>query len=290
MYEYLRQHPEIFMPEHKEPQFFGDDLTHLHERLSRRDYLELFKPATTNQLVGEATTWYLASSSAAGEIKRFAPDAKIVVMLRNPVDVMYSLHRELAFYGGETILDFEQALAAEEDRKRGQRIGPSRRAEPLFYRHTVRFPEQLQRYFDEFGRDAVHVILFDDFLEDLEGTYRKLLEFLGVDAGFLPDFTQVNESKRPRLAAIQALVVRPPGPLGKLVPALRRLPIAHKLRSVILMANSRAEERRPLDPALRRRLIEDVRPEVEQLGTMLERDLSSWLEIGAGALPTRATA
>jgi hypothetical protein len=280
LYAYLRQHPQIFMPEHKEPMYFGDDLTHLHERLTEQDYLGLFRGARPGQRVGEASTWYLYSRSAAREIAAFAPDARIIIMLRNPVDVMYSLHRELAFYGGETILDFEEALAAEPDRMEGRRRGPSRRPEALYYRDTVRFPEQIERYLDVFGEDRVRVIIYDEFARDVAASYRETLSFLDVDAAFRPTFEIVNESKRPRFPRIQAMVVRPPGPLARLIPTLRRLPLAHRLRERILLANSRSEQRPPMDAALRRRLTADLTPEVERLEALLGRELTSWKQSG----------
>lgn len=276
LYEYLRQHPQVFMPEHKEPQYFGDDLTHLHVRLSERDYLGLFRGAKPGQRVGEASTWYLYSRRAAREIGEFAPGAQIIIMLRNPVDVMYSLHRELTFYGGETILDFEEALAAEPDRMAGRRRGPSRRPEALYYRDAVRFPEQIERYVDVFGEDRVRVIIYDEFASDVPAAYRETLAFLGVDEEFRPSFEIVNESKRPRLPGLQAMIVRPPGPLARLIPTLRRLPLAHRLRERILLANSRSEQRPPMDAALRLRLTAELTPEIERLEALLGRELGSW--------------
>jgi hypothetical protein len=286
LYVYLRQHPQVFMPEHKEPMYFGADLTQLHERLSERDYLALFTGATDGQRVGEASTWYLCSESAASEIAHFAPDAQIVIMLRNPVDVMYSLHRELVFYRGEPIDDFEEALAAEEDRRQGRRLGPSRRPEALFYRRTVRFADQVQRYLETFGPERVKTILFDDFVADTPAEYAKVLRFLRVDDAFRPEFLRVNESKLPRNRGLQALVVRPPGPLARLVPIIRRFPLAHQVRAAILSLNSRAEKRPAMSIELRRRLTLELAPEVDRLGEMIGRDLSAWTR---PAMPSAAT-
>lgn len=289
MYEYLRQHPQVFMPEHKEPMYFGSDLTQLHERLTDDDYLRLFAGSGQGQRVGEASTWYLYSTTAAREIHDFSPNAQIIIMLRNPVDVMYSLHRELVFYSGETILDFEEALAAEEDRKQGRRIGPSRRPEALYYRDTVRFADQVERYMAVFGRDRVKVILYDEFVADTATVYADLLRFLRVDDGFRPEFVRVNESKLPRNRSFQALVVRPPGPIARLIPLLRRFRLAHQLRAAVLAFNSRPQRRPAMSPELRRRLTVDVTPEVERLGQLIGRDLGSWTALQATG-PTPATA
>ena len=283
MYTYLRQHPQVFMPEHKEPMYFGADLTQLHERLSERDYVALFNGAEPGQCVGEASTWYLYSKLAATEIHAFNPDARIVIMLRNPVDVMYSLHRELVFYRGEVIDDFEEALAAEVDRRQGRRIGPSRRPEALFYRDTVRFADQVERYLGAFGAAQVSVIVYDDFVSDTPRAYADLLRFLGVDDGFQPDFIQVNESKLPRNRSLQALVVRPPAPFDRLVPLVRRFGVAHKLRAAMLAVNSRPEPRPAMSPELRRRLTAELAPEVARLSSLIGRDLAAWSTVPASA-------
>lgn len=264
------------MPEHKEPMYFGSDLTQLHERLTDADYLRLFASAKSGQRVGEASTWYLYSTCAAEEIHDFAPRAKIVIMLRNPVDVMYSLHRELVFYSGEEIVDFEAALAAEDDRRHGRRLGPSRRPEALFYRDAVRFVNQVDRYLKTFGADRVKIILYNDFVADTAGVYADLLRFLAVDDTFRPEFVRVNQSKLPRNRGVQSLLVRPPGPLARLVPVLRRFEFAHRLRAGILSLNSRPEARPQMSSELHERLTNELAPEVHALGRLIDRDLSAW--------------
>lgn len=277
LYEYLRPHPQVFMPFHKEPNFFGDDLTRRYGRMSLADYLALFRDARPGQRVGEASTWYLYSASAPHEIAEFSPAAQIIVMLRNPIDVMYAQHSQLLFRSDETIDDFAKALEAESARRRGQQLPPPPvRPETLLYRHSVRFAEQLERYFDVFGRQRVHVVLFDDLVTNAAAMYRAVLEFLGVDPSFQPDFTAHNQNKRVRFAAIQRLVYKPPGPLLRAVRMLRRYPMVHRLRDRVLRLNSRAEKRPAMDPALRTRLVAEVAPEIDRLSRMIDRDLSAW--------------
>jgi hypothetical protein len=277
MYTYLRQHPQVFMPFHKEPLFFGADLTHRYGRLSPAEYLALFRDARPDQQVGEASAWYLYSECAAGEIREASPDARIVVMLRNPIDVMYAQHSQLLFNRQEEIVDFGEALAAEEDRVEGRRLppGPIRR-ENLFYRRMVRFADQLQRYFEAFGRERVHVIVHEELSADTPGEYARLLRFLGVDPTFEADFTRANENKRVRSGTLQQLIWDPPG-LRWLVPVLRRYPLVHRLRARVLEMNSTRRRRQGLDPALRSRLADELAPEVRRLGDLLERDLSAWV-------------
>jgi len=277
LYAYLRQHPGVYMPFHKEPLFFGDDLTRRYGRMTEAQYIALFRDAKPGQRVGEASAWYLYSTSAAREIAAFSPDARIIAMVRNPVEVMYAEHSQLIFNVEEDLLDFADALAAEPARRQGDRMPPGPlRPETLFYRHSVRFADQLERYFDVFGRDRVHVILFDDFRRDTAGTYRAVLEFLGVDPSFAPNFGVRNPNKRVRFPRLQRLVFQPPGPVLRLVPRLRRFPIVHRAREAMLRLNSSATQRQAMDAQLRSRLTAEMQPEIERLGKLIGRDLSAW--------------
>jgi len=273
----------VYMPFHKEPLYFGDDLTRRYGRMTQADYLALFADAKPEQRAGEASAWYLYSRSAAQEIKAFQPEARIIVMLRNPVDVMYAQHSQLLFNVEEDLTDFAEALAAEPERRAGRRIpsGPLR-VENLFYRASVHFAEQLTRYFDTFGRKHVHVIVYDDFRRDTADAYRGVLEFLGVDPTFAARFEIVNPNKRVRSGLLQRLVYQPPGPLVRVVPRLRRFPLVHRLRSAVLALNSRSARRPPMDPVLRRQLLDEFAPEIRALGTLIGRDLSAWTTDGDG--------
>jgi len=278
LYEQLRRHPQLFMPFHKEPLYFGDDLTRRYGRMSLDDYMRLFRGAKPGRRVGEASTWYLYSTSAAREIKEFAPDAQILVVLRNPVDVMYAQHNQLIFNVIEDIADFEQALAAEDDRRAGRRLPPGPiNVENLFYRHSVRFAEQLERYFDVFGPERVHVMLSDDLRRDGAGVVRGALEFLGVDPSLAAAPPTANESRRVRSPLIQRLIFAPKL-LLPMAPFLRRFPLVRALRTRMLEMNSQARPRPPMDPALRRRLLDEFEPEIKRLATLIDRDLSAWLE------------
>jgi hypothetical protein len=269
------------MPFHKEPLFFGDDLTRRYGRLTLDDYMRLFKDARPGQRVGEASTWYLYSTSAAREIKEFSPTAQILVILRNPVDVMYAQHNQLIFNVIEDIPDFAEALAAEPDRRAGKRLPPGPiNVENLFYRHSVHFAEQLERYFDVFGRDKVHVMLTDDMKRDGAGVVRGALEFLGVDPSQAAAPPNSNENRRVRSPLVQRLIFAPKI-LLPLAPFLRRFPLVRSMRTKMLEMNSEAKPRPPMDPVLRRQLIEEFTPEIERLAKLIDRDLSSWTQLPA---------
>jgi hypothetical protein len=280
MYEYLRQHPRLYMPAVKEPLYFGSDLTPRYRRMTEDEYLALFKAAADNQRAGEASPWYLYSTQAAREILDFAPSALAIVLLRNPVDVMYAQHSQLVFNRREDIADFGEALAAEPDRLEGRRIpADALRPEALYYRRSVRFADQLRHWFDVFGRDRMHVIVFDDLVSDPRTVYRETLQFLGVDPSHEVDLTVYNPNRRARSGRIQRLIFAPPRPVRALFGKLRSLPIAHRVRDRLVNANSRKAARAEMDPALRRSLTEEFAPQVADLGSLIGRDLSAWSRV-----------
>ena len=277
MYEYLRQHPQVFMPERKEPHFLAPELEGKWPWGVRdeADYLALFKDAGDATRIGEASVWYLYSPEAARHIREFSPDALIIAMLRNPVDMLYSLHWQYVRDGEEDIRDFGVALAAENDRRSGRRIPRAARfVRGLFYSVIPCYTEQLRRYFDVFGRERVHIIVFDDLKADAGGVYRQVVDFLGITRDFVPEFVIANPAttlprmpfagfvlSHPRLHAIAQAVL----PL-----ALRKCvgPVVNKFR--------RTPSHSPMDPAVRSRLREHFAPEVEKLSRLLDRDLTHW--------------
>jgi len=280
LYEYLRAHPQIFMSVPKEPMYFGQDLTPRYRRMTEDEYLALFRDARDDQRAGEASPWYLYSKSAAQEIRDFNPDARAIIMLRNPVDVMYSQHSQLVFNQREDLADFAQALAAEDDRRAGHRLpADAIRPEALYYRRSVQFPEQIERYIDVLGRERVHFIVFDDLVSDPRRVYRACLEFLGVDPSVEVDLSVYNPNKRPRSGAIQKVIFAPRGPMKKVFGRLRSVPVMHRVRDAMVSANSTRAARQTMDPELRRQLTDEFASMVRELGAIIGRDLSSWSDL-----------
>jgi hypothetical protein len=274
LYAYLEQHPDVYMPYHKEPVYFGSDLGKRPRSFDREAYLDLFKRGIGRKRRGEATVWYLYSRTAPEEIRAFSPDARIIIMLRNPVDMIYSLHSHQLFTADEDIEDFEEALAAESDRRAGRRIpATTTRPEGLLYRDCGRYASHVRRWLTEFGPDTVKVIIFDDFSADPAAIYRETLEFLGIDSTFQPEFNVVNRNKGVRSQRLLALTSSP-----RFYAATRWLPgpLFHAFRRGLKRLNTRHRSRPPMDADLRRELTAEFAPDVEELGRILGRDLSRW--------------
>src|SRR5258708_2463887 len=160
-------------------------------------------------------------------------------MLRNPVDMLYSLHSQHLYNGTEEIVDFADALRAEEDRKRGNRLPKGVPAvERLFYREVAKYTDQVDRYLKSLGPDNVKVIIYDDFKQDPARICRETFKFLKVDQGVEPAIRAVNHNKKLGGKTAQAVLDHPPRILEKLVrlltpPALRHrpFPTARKLNT-----------------------------------------------------------
>lgn len=279
MYSYLKSHPEVFFPERKEPHHFGSDLDFCDQpRISFQDYVGLFANAKPGQKLGDASVFYLLSTTAAREIKAYNPSAKIIIMLRNPVDVMHSFHSQRLFNGTENIDSFPEAIAAESDRREGKRM-PARIGlrQGLFYRDLVSFADQVERYFDVFGREEVHVIFYDDLSTDLPGTYQKLCAFLGIDGSFQPVFETVNSNKVIRFGWLRDILKQKPPALsavGRLL--LPSAALRQSFRNAATRINMVNQPRTPIAPEIRTQLATELTPSIEKLEQLLGHDLGRW--------------
>ncbi|MGA8028860.1 MAG: sulfotransferase [Bryobacteraceae bacterium] len=275
LHSYLNQHPEIFMTPNKDINFFNGDI--VGDRRDRcrwtvAEYLDQFAGANGHKRIGDAQVHCLASPLAPQEIKALNPAAQIIIMLRNPVDMMYALHSENVWCTIDDITNFAEALRADEESDpQSKRQGLTRPW--LSYRDTARFARQVRRYFDVFGREKVHVIIYDDFSKGTPASYRKTLQFLDVRDDFQPEFEVVNSSHRPKSMRLQHFITHPPKVLHKIGTSRIRRFVS---QSVLVPLNTLYERRQPMDPNLRGRLLKEFEPEVEELSTLLGRDLSSW--------------
>ncbi|MEJ7751317.1 MAG: sulfotransferase [Candidatus Limnocylindrales bacterium] len=279
MHEHLRVHPRIFMPELKEPSYFCTDLdsgTPADGLIFTRDldaYLALFRPARDGQIAGEASPFYLYSTDAAERIAAFRPDARIIIMLRDPADMIRYLHARRYFVGSEDIERFEDALAAEPARKRGERLPPDAwNVKGLYYREVGRYAGQVGRYFALFPSERIKVIIFEEFRSDPSGTYSDVLRFLGVEPHQDLPSQQVNPSLGVRSPRLHRLLLTPILRKGfRRIASLRLRKVA---RSLIERVNA-TPQRPPFDPALRVQLQAEFRTDVERLEGLIGRNVAS---------------
>jgi hypothetical protein len=292
LFEMLRRHPEIYMPDVKETWFFAPELRRTRPGRREREsvtqpralerYLSLFAAARPDQRAGEATPSYLRSRTAAQRIAEVAPDARIVALLREPASFLRSLHLQFVQTNVETENDLRRALALEDDRREGRRV-PARSAQPrdLLYADIVRYVEQLRRYHAAFGHEQVLVLIYDDFRSDNEATVRAVLDHLGVRDHTVIETVQANPSVRVRSTRLHELVHSVSvgaGPASRAAKAALKLFTSRRLRREALRVTRRRvvfAEPRPPDEDLMLELRRRFKNEVVALSDYLDRDLVS---------------
>lgn len=279
--QYLGKHPQI-APLPKEIHHFGRDLDIRMPggRIGREAYAaRAAKLGTTAPVVLDASVFYLASETAAEEIHAFNPDARIIIMLRKPFEMMKSLHQQTLKSLTEEIEDFAEALAAEPERREGRRIPRSAIAvNGLFYRETARYATQLERYRAVFPPEQIQVILHDDVKADIRGVYDRACRFLGLEPDPAADLSPINEAASVRsrwLVAFQRSVIHR-FELYQKVKAVLPKAIRQPLYNAWLGMLYKPLEKRPTDPALKAEITAEYIPEIERLETLLGRDLSAW--------------
>jgi len=286
LYHYLRQHPQIYMSPWKEPKFFAfeteadlgfraangrDAPVNASVILDQTEYEELFDDARDGELArGEASTHYLYVEKSPGRIKTLIPDARLIAVLRNPVDRAFSSYQHLVRDDLEP-LDFGAALDAE----------PQRIAEhyAYLYRYTDMgfYSQQLDRYEKTFSENQLCVLLYDDLRSDPEGTCRQIFSFLGVDEDFVPDMSgEYNRSGVPKNRVMHRLL-NPSAPMKRrlwnVTPRFARERLLDAQTKIV----NRNLQRQTMPEPERDRLRGVFREEVGRLEARLDRDLSHWL-------------
>ena len=281
LYAYLREHPNIYMPEVKEPHYFAKDLGTYPRIKTLQEYTDLFAARTDrHQRVGEASVYYLRSTVAIANIREFNPQARIIAMFRNPVEMIHAMHSQLVYVAEENEPDFEAAWRKQERRSRGLDLPPRSRGAFLLQYHDVgRFGTQTERLLSIFPREQVHLILYDDFAASPQRVYDGVIEFLGIPHDNRREFPRINDNKRSRLAWLGSFATKPPPALRAAVRRLKQAVGAEGITTVkrkIVDLNTVKEVRQPLSPAFRAELVAAFRDEMALLSRLMGRDLSHW--------------
>lgn len=206
---YLAEHPQIAFSRPKETHHYATDLQGLRRSDDDTSYRALYSPTPAARLMMEGSVWYLYSQTAIPAILKDRPDAKFIVMLRNPVKMLPSLHLQLLHALDEDETDFRTAWNLSEKRARGEAIPKSCRAPAtLIYTRTAAYGAMLDRLFAMVPRDRCKVFFQEEMARDTEGTYRETLEFMGIDDDNRQDFPRINEAKTTKSRFLHYIVAR----------------------------------------------------------------------------------
>ncbi|GAH49419.1 unnamed protein product, partial [marine sediment metagenome] len=194
---YLNQHPEIFMPKLKEPRFFCYDefirVYYYRQPMVKNweKYVSLFEKVKTEKVIGEASVHYLYFPSAPYKIEKVVPDAKIIILLRDPVSRAFS-HYLMDLSAGFINISFEYVVFKQTNAKNLDNCYIQFIELGFYY-------EQVKRYLDVFGKDNVKIFLFEDLKADTLQVITSIFEFLGVDTSIKFDVNKnVNPFKTPK--------------------------------------------------------------------------------------------
>tara|TARA_A100001011_G_scaffold400886_1_gene520648 strand:- start:22624 stop:23502 length:879 start_codon:yes stop_codon:yes gene_type:complete len=246
LYTYLKKHPDIYFPNFKEPHFFGSDLIRKNGayNLSQKDYNDLF--STDKKIIGEASTFYIFSKKSAQEIYNHNPKAKIIIMIRNLVDLVHSLHAQFIFSGDEIVEDFSKALDLEKSRLNGKNIPKQTTiVNKLYYTTNIlSIPNNIKSYINLFGIKNIRFIHLDEIKNNPKKVYKDTLDFLNIDSAFEIDtFKVVNKNKVYKYRIIRDFLKKYSISLGK----LRSVIIKKPLGFVNFFENLNLKEQKRLD-------------------------------------------
>lgn len=220
MFAALKQHPEVYASVLKEPHFHAPDLpAQPHTVSDPDDYARLFAAAGEQRIRAEASVWYLYSHEAPVRIAQAHPDARIVVLLRNPVEMAISLYELYLRTGNEADTDPESALL----RTRQTRFETSYFPFGLHYLHLLDVATPLARWRERFSGERMRVVLFDEFYRAPEAGFRALSGWLGIDPDAPISFDAKRAREAVRMTAMKQLRDLPEHLRRKLNPNASRL-------------------------------------------------------------------
>lgn len=278
--EYLREHPSVFMSRPKEPHYFASDMKKYRRFHTLDEYKGLFADCGSEKtVIGEASVWYLYSTEAVKNIARYNQGAKIIVMLRRPAEMVYSMHSQHLVNLAEDVPDFEKAWFLESRRARGECVPSGIRHLPnLFYSKIAAYGTQLQRVYQHFPRNQVHVILYDDFAGDTSTVFENVEQFLSIPPSGKSEFKRINSNTELRVPVIKKFIQ-----LEHKYTRLHRKKyfkwsgdFGKKVMERILNIVEPEVERPILGEAIEAKIVENYLAEVELLSRLIKRNLDHW--------------
>jgi hypothetical protein len=283
LYYHLKSHHDIYFCEkYKEPYFFSTKYVKMpHQGINDEindekragfdgfdDYLELFKDATDEKIIGEASTDYLYYYQAAADIKAMNPEAKILISLRNPIDRAFSAYYHQVNKKIET-LSFRQALEQEENRIRDNYSFIWR------YKDLGLYYKQVKYYLDVFGQENVKIILFDDIKNDIKSVIHEILQFLEVEPNL-----KIRTSEKHRATGVYRfnrfndLLFK-----KSFIRRILQTVLTQKARNRLLLKLINLNLKKPeMDPSTRKYLVDYFKEDIHKTEKLINRSLEHWLK------------
>jgi hypothetical protein len=283
LFNYLRQHPQIYMSPVKEPKYFafsegeklnlngpGDMAANRRVTTDLESYCKLFEGVTDEVAIGECSPSYLYCQEAPERIKNVLPDVKVIAILRNPVERAHSNFLHLFSTGREPLNSFEQALKAEEERIKAN-------WEYFWhYKNQGFYYAKLKHYFDIFDSKQIKVYLYEDYQSDPMMLLKDIFTFLNVNSNFVPNIAErYHVAKVPKSLAFHNLVARP-NPVRLLLQTILSTKWQKKIGRAVKKLNQ-SNIKPEIDPLVKNKLILEYREDIIKLQDLIRQDLGNWL-------------
>ena len=263
---YLMQHPQVFMPENLAPYYFARlDVPQNYKReiiSDEKKYLNLFKNAKNCKVVGESSPVYLYCPHSALEIKNRFPNSKLIISLRNPIEIAYSEYFSLKFMGFDQNRSFDELLDSSEEQLTRNEFHIDSLLEAGFY------SKHIKRFQKIFSKNQIKIIIFEEYVKNTVPTINSILSFLGIKESITFDVTPKGAYKVPRNFASQKLMNNSTFRKAAkfVIPTVTRQKIGERF---LVKESSRP----PLKQNQRKRLTQIYQDDVENLSELLGRNL-----------------
>ena len=284
LHYYINQHPEIALSTPKELNYFCSDVKEVYTPRAEEEYLSFFDYSPQFKFRGEGTPYYIISESASEGIKRMSPDAKIIITLRRPVDVLRSIYDQLVFAGKEKSSTLDEALKIERTINKKQLSDIERQYfDNKCYLDIPKFSRHVKRYQDTFGKKNVLIILFDDLKDNTVATLQQCFRFLGLREYLDIDKSVKNRAMVNRSKFLKTFVTNPPNWSKNILRII--LPSKEYRNKLFSKINKLNAKPKLIKAKMSRRteahLIEHFKEEVFTLSKLIDKDLSHWNKMAA---------
>ena len=274
LHYYLSQHPELNLSP-KEIHFFGKDLGYNVQRPTLDEYQSYFKDIGLN---GDGSVWYLYSDSIYQELNDLGITPKIIVLLRNPIEVSYALHSQNIIDANENITNFEDALSLEETRKQGYQLPPNvDLARTVFYKETADFFPRIQKLQENIPKNTIFIGLQIDLKNHTMDFLKKIETFLGVKHYENYNLNKINKNKVVKSKKLHDAIKKPSNIKIKL---FRTFVPNKKLRKwfvgKVYESNLIHTKRPPLSIKTRQELKSYFEKNNRLLNEIIDCDISNW--------------
>lgn len=281
LYNYLREHPSVYIPKLKEPRYFATDLGDFREITSLLEYEKLYKKIPDQaKAIGDCSPWYLCSPQALKGIRQYNRQAKIIAIIRNPIQALPSLHNQFVNSFKENETDLARAWDLQKERSRGYNLPPGSPAPRLLqYGEITKFGDQIEHMLTIFPPDKIKIILFDDLVRDPQKVYGETIEFLGLEDDCRKEFPAYNMRVSLKNKQIGWLFASPTSPIFRTIEYIRNKTgiRSTNILGSILDHNRRISAKKPISTKFHRMLVDYYRSDIQKLSNLIEKDLDHWL-------------